>query len=162
MKEFTQAHILVLLWRASGSNYVPQVHLQIVDFSNLYFWPLAYGAAVPLSGRLACFHGRAKHILCILGIRDFPPQVSSRQADRPWNVATLMWSACLLQKVFCCCADKMQRSPPPDWKSILQTSPSRLFHSSFCFFCLSPQSVRSAQGAAVNIEWGDGRCPGYF
>lgn len=138
MNQFTQADNLVLFWRASGSNYVTLVHLQIVDFSNLYFWLLTYGAAVPLSGRLACFHGRAKHILYILSIRDFPPLLSSRQADWPWNVATLMWSACLLgQKVFCCCADKMQRSPLPDWKSIIQTLPSRLFHNIFCIFVLA-------------------------
>lgn len=37
MNQFTQADNLVLLWYASGANYVPLVHLQIVDFSNLYF-----------------------------------------------------------------------------------------------------------------------------
>lgn len=131
-----------------------------IDFSNLYFWPLTYGAAVPLSRRLACFHGRAKHILYILDIRDFPPQLSSKPADWPWNVGTLMISL-IRESVLLLCRQN----------ATLSSSSLKVLYSDFTFmlisqqllrFCRCPQSVSWDHGAVVNIEWDDGRCPGYF
>lgn len=146
MNQFAQADDLVLFWCASGSNYVRLVHLQVVDFSNLYFWPLTSGAAVPFSGRLACFRGRAKHILYILGFRDLPLQLSSKQADWPWNLGTMM--ICLTvgaESVLLSCRQNAALSS--SWLKVHSSDFTfTLISQQLLHFCLSPQSVRSDHG----------------
>lgn len=88
MNQFTKVDNLALFF-ASGSNYLPYS----TSANSRLFYPLflmAYVAAVLVPGSLACFHGGAKHILYILGMGGFPPQLSSQQAGWLWNVGTLM------------------------------------------------------------------------
>lgn len=106
MNQFTRADGWVWVCCAFGSNYVHIVRLQIAYFSWTSIFDHLRRSCSPPPWRLACFHGRAKHPLYILNIRDFPPQPSRKHAHWPWKVVTLMWSAWLLgQNVFCCCAD---------------------------------------------------------